>query len=82
MRGSSAFGPGAPAAIQSAMALYSTEFISNRLSPLWGTALTALSKNKLRAGSSIVSLRPFALRVIEIQSPSSSKPRNERRKPP
>ena len=82
MRGSSAFGPGAPAAIQSAMALYSTEFTSKRLSPLCGTVLTAFSRNKLRAGSSSVRRRPFALRVIEVQSPSSSKPRSERRKPP
>ena len=82
MRGSSAFGPGAPAAIQSAMARYSGEFASNRRSPLCGTAFTALSSSRLRAGSSSVTRRPLALRVIDSQSPSSSKPRSDSRKPP
>ena len=63
MRGSSAFGPGAPCAIHSTIVFQSGESTLNFSPPLCGTAFVGFSKSSDRAGSAGVILLPKAPRV-------------------
>jgi len=55
---------GAPTAIQSARMRNSGEFTGKRSPPLCGASFVALSRRRLRAGSSSVTRRPCAERVM------------------